>query len=117
MLTQKEQITEMIAKLETVNAIPHDKIATWETGYPQYHPQVRDLFIQMDSFWIDFDYVQHVENLSFDEIDTYDLDQLKSILTKLSRTERFHDGSWEQTVKSGILVNIQVRLEAILNEA
>ena len=113
---QKEQITQMIAKLDVVNGIPHDKIASWETGYPQYHPQVRELFIQMDPFWIDFEYVQNVENLSFDGIDTYGLEQLKSILTKLSRTERFHDGSWEQTVKSGILLKIQARLVAILNE-
>ena len=116
MSTQKEKIELMIENLKQLNVIPHDKIASWESGYPRYHSRVSHFFTQMDLFWIDYEYVQNVENLSPDGIHTYSLDQLKTILTKLSRTERFHDGSWEQTVKSGILVQIQARLVAILHE-
>ena len=113
-VTPNDEIEKMIAALQKLNAVPHDQILSWEKGYPDYHPDVRTFFQQMSSFWNDYDYVQKMEALNLDDLATFDLAQIKTVLTKVTRGERFHDGLWQQVIQSGLFVAIQERLRQLL---
>lgn len=109
-----DEIEKLIAALQKLNAVPHDQIASWESGYPEYHPTVRAFFQQMSSFWNDFDYVQNMEALNLDDVADYDLAQIKTVLTWVTRGERFHDGLRQQVIQSGLFVALQKRLTQLL---
>lgn len=113
-LSPNDEIEKMIAALEKLNAVPHDQIVSWEKGYPEYHPDVRAFFQQTSTFWNDYDYVQNMEGLNLEDVATFDLAQIKTVLTKVTRGERFHDGLWAQAVQSGLFVAIQERLTQLL---
>ncbi len=109
-----DEVKKMIAALEKLNAVPHDQIASWENGYPDYHPDVRAFFQQMSSFWNDYDYVQSMDALNLDDAATYDLAQIKTVLTWVTRGERFHDGLRQQVIQSDLFVTLQKRLTQLL---
>lgn len=115
MLTQKKEIEAMIASLQVLNAVPHDEIVSWEPGYPDYHPTVRTFFVQIEPFWLDYDYVKNMEALPLDGLKSYNLAQIKTILTKAMRHERFCDGSWAQSIESGLFVRVEKRLMTLLD--
>ena len=110
----EEEIKKMIAHLQMLNAVRLDQIASWETGYPNYHPDVRTFFGQIKGFWNDYDYVKNMEVLTLDNVGGYDLPQIKTILTMVNRQERFGDGLWEQAIRSGLFVKVEKRLRQIL---
>ncbi len=115
MSAQNEEIGAMIASLKVLNAVPYEEIVSWEPGYPDYHPTVRTFFAQIEPFWFDYDYVKNMEALPLDGLESYNLAQIKTILTKAMRHERFCDGSWAQSIESGLFVRIQKRLISLLD--
>jgi len=61
-------------------------------------------------FWKDRNYLKNIEFLDPDHIHQYDLGQLRAIITKIWRHEKFCDGSWADSLESGIFEDIRKRL-------
>jgi len=49
-------------------------------------------------------------------IETADLHLVKTILTKCIRAERFHEGSWNNAIRSGLFLSILRRLQNLNNK-
>ena len=47
-------------------------------------------------------------------VETAELELVLVILTKIVRVERFHDGAWDNAIRSGLFLTILQRLKKLL---
>lgn len=82
----------------------------WEGLYPQYPEAIPSLMgYIMSSPWGDHAYQPSRTSEILSRLDRADLAEIRSVLTAISRSERFGDGNWEAFLKSGTLTAVVQR--------
>ena len=102
----------MIEGIESLSGIPVSDLCTWENGVPVYHKEI-EAFFRFDDFWIIRDYNLRMKELKEKRIAEMNLDEIKTRLTAINRSEKFNYGAWERIIRDGVLAKIRTRLKEL----
>ena len=99
--------------VDSAMAVRYD--ITWDHDYPNYPEQIRELMTYITtSVWCNSQYKPAKTKQIPDHLDQADLEEVRSLLTALSRSERFLTGSWKNALESGRLENVVQRAEQLI---
>ena len=102
----------MVEKIESLSDLPESDICSWENGTPVYNEKI-EAFFRFDGFWIVRDYNLRMKDLMNKKMDEWNLEEIKTRLTAINRSERFNYGAWERIIQDGTLTEISNRLKKI----
>ena len=81
-----------------------------KNGYPDYPEEIRALMKYLSfSPWCDRGYQPSQTNSILARIDSATLDEVRSVLTAILRSERFCDGAWKRIMTDGTLQTVVTR--------
>lgn len=85
-------------------------------GYPYYPKEISD-FMHSLCFetWVNHSYRANEISNILSHIEQADFNEIREVLTAVSRAERFCDGSWEETLSTKMLDPVFARLREIVN--
>ena len=90
-----------------------DQIA-WDGDYPDYPSQIRELMNYItSSSWCNPQYKPTETKEILTRLDSADLSEVRSVLTAVSRSERFCTGAWKNALEDGRLDQVVSRAEKI----
>lgn len=119
-------IDELLQFRATLCAPDFEPVLEWRGGkqpdgviqlpYPIYHSSL-DEFIRVASkdCWRDTNYLENFEPLQpqLPNLSHVGMSELQTILTYIVRGERFSNGHWAETIKSGLVCALFQRLEQL----
>lgn len=86
----------------------------WEKDYPDYPKQISDLMTYITtSPWCNREYKPSETREILARLDTANLLEIMSVLTAISRSERFCTGAWQGALEKGMLDKVVSRAEQI----
>ena len=107
----------MIEQLNQINQLPEDKILKWRNGVPIYNKIVSKTFEPLNQFWIDPDYLKNIDGITQKDMPSLELKEIKTVLTKIWRSEHFGYGTIGSSIVDGSTLLIEKRLEELVNKS
>ena len=99
--------------LGDVGNIPTD--ASYDPSYPE---TINDFMLYLStSVWNNFDYNPEIVGIKIQEpgyLENADINEIRSVLTWVHRTELFSDGHWRTVLESDLLPKIINRLKRLI---
>ena len=93
-------------------------IPTNASNDPSYPETINDfMFYLSTSVWNNFNYNPEIVGIKIKEpdyLENADIDEIRSVLTWVHRTELFSDGHWRTVLESDILPKIINRLKSLI---
>ena len=87
---------------------------SWDGDYPEYPREISDLMHYItNSTWCNHQYDPTEAKNILERLGSADFNEIRSILTAVSRSERFCTGAWKSTLEGGTLDDIVSRAEQI----
>ena len=85
-----------------------------ESHYYEYPAEVDDFMTYLqEEPWVKYDYSPDVMDGIFESISSASIDDVRVVLTGVSRAERFSDGYWKSVFETGRLSPVIERLKGI----
>lgn len=80
--------------------------------YPDYSKEIYDALNILDT---DVDYISNISKIENKDIESMNIDDIRTMLTFIARGERFCDGHIAEFVCNGILFKLMVRLKELIS--
>ncbi|MET0084822.1 MAG: DUF6508 domain-containing protein [Sedimenticola sp.] len=112
----RKDFDTLLAYLGVFRASGYQCTSESDDWYPAYRPEVSEFFTTLQNEpWVDYEYDPNAvgERLTKAAIQDADIDELRSILTFMARSERFCDGAWAGHFEDGLLIEALERLKAL----
>ena len=95
-------------------AISVRKRILWDGDYPEYPGEIGELMRYIStSLWCNHQYKPTEVRGILTRLESADLDEIRSVLTAISRSERFCTGAWKSALDNGKLDPVVRRAEQL----